>query len=85
MKIKRRLAEMWTQEESKNGKATNTFLCDICYEEKKIDSMTTFNCNHRFCSDCLKEDLKEKIKSFKVKSESFICASCKKEIEPSVV
>lgn len=50
------------------------YECGICYESKENNEFITFNCEHKFCKDCVKQHIKKR-KTYKP-----TCAFCRSEI-----
>lgn len=59
-----------------------TFDCQICAETKKIEAdCITLDCDHRFCRECLRNDIKTKMADNRVKSKDIVCFTCKTPID----
>jgi len=48
--------------------------CNICCEDKYIDTFITSNCGHELCKDCFKQTLQNE------KREQLFCAYCRSSI-----
>jgi len=65
-----------------------TFECQVCYEKKKIEeSCITLNCqsDHRFCKDCLRNEILNKMKDKKVSEIDIKCFLCNTPINPAII
>jgi len=63
-----------------------TFECQICFDKKKIDeNCITLECDHRFCQECLRNDIVMKMKDKKVKEEDIKCFNCKEPISHFII
>jgi len=55
----------------KSPEIIETFLCNICFENHPITFATTLECNHKFCTECLKTYLEFQIKEGRIDLECF--------------
>jgi hypothetical protein len=64
-------------------KGEQSVLCDcsICFENYEMDKFVKFNCNHKFCGDCVIETIKT-IKTSKI--NNLPCPLCRAEISSIV-
>ena len=74
------------QEEEKREILMNernaTFDCQICAETKKIEAdCITLECDHRFCRECLRNDIKTKMADNRLKTKDITCFTCKTPID----
>lgn len=49
--------------------------CNICYEEYENKEFINFNCDHKFCKDCVKKSLQNE------KRQNYCCPYCRTEIK----
>lgn len=52
------------------------FTCLICYSELMVDEGITLECDHRFCVNCIKQQVEMLIESAQVSDEKLKCPSC---------
>lgn len=52
------------------------FTCLICYSELNVDQGITLECDHRFCVNCIKQQLEMLIETAQVSDEKLKCPSC---------
>lgn len=73
----KRQDEFEREEETRN----KTALCEICSENKKIATdFITFDCDHRFCKECVESLALTSIESMKCSSDDLTCPTCAKPI-----
>ena len=58
-----------------SGYFINENECFICYEKNSINKFIKLNCNHEFCKDCIKKQIKSTI------TENVHCALCRNIID----
>ncbi|CAG9325501.1 unnamed protein product [Blepharisma stoltei] len=66
---------MLLDEEGKE-KLKAKFTCLICYTEFKVDEGITLECDHRFCINCIKQQVEMLIESAQVSDEKLKCPMC---------
>jgi hypothetical protein len=75
------IARKLQAEERKKIEAAVTFTCNICFSEMKIEeNCITLDCEHRFCDECLRGNLKSKMDVGKCNPRDLACPSCNKPI-----
>ncbi|CAG9323712.1 unnamed protein product [Blepharisma stoltei] len=52
------------------------FTCQVCYTEVKIEDGITLDCDHRFCTNCIKMHIEMLIESAQVSDEKLKCPAC---------
>lgn len=62
-----------------------SFDCGICMNKTPVDSGITFECDHRFCIDCVKEYFRERIMSSNVAEDELVCPSCNLAIDHNII
>ena len=63
-----------------------TFECSICMSKVKIEmGCITLDCDHKFCNNCLHEDIITKLKENKVKEDEIACYDCKRPISNFII
>lgn len=65
---------------SSSKNSNDQIKCLICYETKDRQDILSLDCNHDFCSKCLKTDWHGKIKSKQIGRNSIFCPTCKSVI-----
>ena len=60
-------------QQSVEEKATETFECPICYEEKTLDVRVVPSCQHSYCKDCIIQHLN----TFRRQNREATCACCR--------
>mmetsp|Transcript_19463 Transcript_19463/g.19476 ORF Transcript_19463/g.19476 Transcript_19463/m.19476 type:complete len:320 (+) Transcript_19463:299-1258(+) len=70
-----RALNMLLDEESKE-QLLPKFTCLICYTELKVDQGITLECDHRFCVNCIKQQVEMLIESAQVSDEKLKCPNC---------
>jgi hypothetical protein len=58
-----------------SGYFINENECFICYEKNSINKFIKLNCNHEFCKDCIKKQIKSTI------TENVHCALCRNIVD----
>ena len=62
-----------------------TFDCGVCMGKFRIEEGITFECDHRFCNNCVKEYFREKIMSSNVSEDELTCPSCGVAIDHNII
>jgi hypothetical protein len=73
----------WVKESS----SPSMFTCGICLEPAKVDSSITLDCLHRYCMNCIKMFLHDKITDAVVSEEQLQCPTpkCKELINDHMI
>jgi hypothetical protein len=61
------------------------FDCGVCMNNFRIEEGITFDCDHRFCLNCVKEYFREKIMSSNVSEDELVCPSCGVAIDHNII
>lgn len=62
------------------------FDCGVCFSTKPVESdAITLVCEHRFCKECIQENISTLVNQGKFSRKDIVCPQCNKEIEPQII
>lgn len=67
-------------EDSKAMMFTSKFSCEICFMEYNVEQGITLNCDHRFCEECLRQQISMLIDTAQVTDDVLKCPKCPEPI-----
>ena len=62
------------------------FTCNICTNIYSVNHLFTLDCNHRFCENCLKNYIINKVMSSEIREDQLVCPECgEKPIDYNII